>query len=733
MLTLYVFYNPGGCFKEENMDQIRILPGKPYPRGANWDGMGVNFSVFSENATKIEILLYDSVEAKDPAQIVTLKERTASTWHGYLPGMGPGRLYSYRAYGPYDPGRGHRFNSFKALVDPYAKALVSDVIWDDALFGYKIGDSDEDLSFSERDSSAFIPRSVVVDQSFDWEGDTHLRIPWNETIIYEAHVKGLTRLHPDIPENIRGTYSAAASEPVIRHLASLSITAIELLPVQQHVDDRLLLEKGLSNYWGYNTIGFFAPDFRYASKGNPGVQVREFKEMVKAFHKAGIEVIMDVVYNHTAEGHHLGPTLCFKGIDNASYYLLNPEEQRYYMDFSGCGGCFNMSHPRVLQFVMDSLRYWVTEMHIDGFRFDLASTLAREFYEVDRLSTFFDVICQDPVLSQIKLIAEPWDLGPGGYQVGNFPELWSEWNGKYRDTVRKFWKGDDGQLSELGYRLTGSSDLYKSSNRNPHASINFITCHDGFTLYDLVSYNEKHNEANGEDNLDGTDDNNSWNCGTEGSTDDEEVRNLRIRQMKNLQSMLFLSQGTPMIFGGDESGKTKNGNNNTYCQDNELSWLPWILADNNMNILDFTRHIIKIRRDHPAFRRKSFFQDRKLAGRDVKDIHWIRPDGREMTVKEWEHSRVKVLGIMLDGNAIPDVDISGKRIIDDSFLLLLNANEEGVDFILPKAPNGLWQPVFDTNLVESYFPDDPRQPFLSYLLAPRSLVLFSSPLKSKNE
>jgi isoamylase len=713
------------------MGENTILPGKPYPRGANWDGKGVNFSVFSENAEKIEILLFNSSDEKEPGRIITLTENTASTWHCYLPGIGPGQLYAYRAYGPYDPIEGHRFNPSKTLIDPYARALTRDVIWDDALFGHKIGDPGEDLSFDQRDSSAFIPKSIVIDHTFDWEGDTHLRIPWNETIIYEAHVKGLTRLHPDIPESIRGTYTAAASEPLINHLTSLGISAIELMPVQQHVNDRLLLEKGLNNYWGYNTIGFFAPDFRYAFENKPGEQVNEFKMMVRAFHKAGIEVIMDVVYNHTAEGNHTGPTLCFKGLDNASYYFLNPENRRYYMDFSGCGGCFNMSHPRVLQFVMDSLRYWVTEMHIDGFRFDLASTLAREFYEVDRLSTFFDVICQDPVLSQIKLIAEPWDLGPGGYQVGNFPELWSEWNGKYRDTVRKFWKGDKGQLSELSYRLTGSSDLYQYSNRNPHASINFVTCHDGFTLADLVSYNVKHNEANGENNQDGADDNNSWNCGVEGYTDDIGISNLRIRQMKNLLATLFLSQGTPMIQGGDELGKSKNGNNNTYCHDSELSWLIWDLSEENRSILDFTRRLIKIRREHPAFRRRSFFKGRKLAGRDVKDIHWIKPDGKEMNVTEWEHSHTRSLGVMLVGIAIPDVDIMGEKICDDSFLLLLNSNPEGLDFLLPEAPGGIWKPVFDTNLSENHFPGEPPQNLSSYLLAPHSLVLFSSSLEPK--
>lgn len=713
------------------MDNGKILPGNPYPLGVYWDGKGLNFSVFSENAEKIEILLFDSVGSKEPSRVVAVTEKTASTWHCYLPEAGPGQLYAYRVYGPYDPSRGHRFNPAKVLIDPYARALAGDVAWDDALFGYEVGNSEEDLSFDKRDSSLFIPKSVIVDQSFDWQGDTHLRIPWNETIIYEAHMKGLTRMHPDIPENLRGTYLAAASEPVIRHFISMGITAVEFMPVQQHVDDRPLLERGLSNYWGYNTIGFFAPDFRYSSRGNPGDQVREFKEMVRLFHKAGIEVIMDVVYNHTAEGNHLGPTLCFKGIDNASYYLLSPENQRYYMDFSGCGGCFNMSHPRVMQFVMDGLRYWVTEMHVDGFRFDLAATLAREFYEVDRLSTFFDVICQDPVLSRVKLIAEPWDLGPGGYQVGNFPELWSEWNGRYRDTVRRFWKGMDGQLSELGYRLTGSSDLYKHSKRHPHASINFIACHDGFTLSDLVSYNEKHNEANGENNLDGANDNNSWNYGAEGPVDDAEIIKIRVRQMKNLLATMMLSQGTPMIFGGDEFARSKNGNNNTYCHDSELTWLNWEQTETSGEILVFFRSLVKIRKAHPVFRRKSFFQGRKLSGRKIRDIHWIRPDGKDMRVKEWDQINTKSLGMLLVGDAIPDVDREGNRIIDDSFLLLLNGQMEDVDFILPKAPNGVWLKILDTFITGNIIPDGEQERFTSCMIATRSLVLFQSPLKRK--
>ncbi|MDD5556528.1 MAG: glycogen debranching protein GlgX [bacterium] len=707
----------------------KVLPGKPYPRGANWDGEGTNFSLFSENAEKVELLLFDSADAAGPVRTVAMPEKTASTWHCYLPGVGPGRHYAYRAHGPYDPARGHRFNPAKVLIDPYAMTIAGDVRWDDALFGYRIGDPAEDLSRDERDSAPYIPKSVIVDPSFDWEGDAHPRTPWNETIIYEAHVRGLTMLHPDLPEEIRGTYAAVGSEPVIRHLASLGVTALELLPVQQHVDDRHLLERGLSNYWGYNTIGFFAPDFRYASRRGGGRQVNEFKAMVKALHRAGIEVIIDVVYNHTAEGDHRGPTLCFKGIDNASYYSLSRKDRRYYMDFSGCGGCFNVSHPRVLQFIMDSLRYWATEMHVDGFRFDLAATLAREFFEVDRLSTFFDVVCQDPVLSQVKLIAEPWDLGPGGYQVGNFPDLWSEWNGKYRDTIRKFWKGDEGQLSEIGYRLTGSSDLYKPTNRNPHASINFITCHDGFTLRDLVSYNGKHNEANGEENRDGANDNNSWNCGVEGPTDDEAVRKLRLRQMKNMLATLLLSQGTPMLFGGDEFGKTKRGNNNTYCQDNELSWLRWDDDDEGRELLAFVRSITAMRGRHPIFRRRSFFQGRRLAGRGARDIHWYKPDGREMGVREWRQSFAKSIGMLLVGDAIPDLDARGGRIVDDSFLLLLNAHWEPIEYKLPRPPGGGWTIVLDTNRPGGVFDGPPAGRKAPFRIEARSVAVFRSPAR----
>jgi len=705
---------------------IKVLPGKPYPRGPQYDGNGTNFSLFSENAQQVDLLLFNSSSDTEPIQVVTLPVKTASTWHGYLPGIGPGQLYAYRVHGPYDPSRGHRFNPNKALIDPYAKALSGDLLWDNSLFGYRIDDPAEDLSFDERSSIPFIPKSIVIDPVFDWEGDRHVQVPWNETIIYETHLKALTMNHPDIPQELRGTYAGFGTEPIVKHLTNLGVTAVEFLPLQQHVNDRQLLEKGLSNYWGYNTIGFFAPDFRYAADRTPGAQVNEFKTMVKTLHRAGIEVILDVVYNHTAEGSHLGPSICFRGIDNASYYYLSHKDRRYYMDFSGCGGCFNMSHPRVLQFIMDSLRYWVIEMHVDGFRFDLAATLFRGFYASDRLSTFFDVISQDPILSQVKLIAEPWDLGPGGYQVGNFPELWTEWNGKYRDTIRRFWKGDDGQLSQLGYRLTGSSDLYKRSNRNPHASINFITCHDGFTLRDLVSYNGKYNKANGEDNRDGTNDNDSWNCGVEGESDDPEVIVLRKRQIKNMLASMLLSQGTPMLFGGDELGKTKSGNNNTYCQDNDLSWIQWDENSTYKDILAFTRFLIALRKKHPVLRRKSFFQGKKLAGRNVKDIHWFRPDGKEMSHTEWAHSYAKSIGMLLSGDAIPDLDKTGRRIVDDSFLLLFNAHWEAVPFKLPRPPRAPWVLLLDTSLETSYSPGNSTIRFSGYTLAARSFVLFSS-------
>ena len=671
------------------MDAIApdVWPGKPYPRGATFDGKGTNFSLFSEHATGVELVLFNKDDSELSEAVVNVKEKTAYAWHCYLPGILPGQPYAYRVDGPYDPTAGHRFNRHKLLLDPYAKAINGAVKWDDSLFGYVLGREAADLSFDERDSSPFVPKSVVIDPTFDWGGDELLRIPWNETIIYETHVKGLTARHPEIDERLRGTYAGFCSPPVLSHLKKLGITAVELLPIHQHVQDRYLVERNLTNYWGYNTIGFFAPDFRYSSKKRGGEQVREFKEIVKTYHAAGIEVILDVVYNHTAEGNQLGPTLCFRGVDNASYYSLSQENHRYYMDFSGCGGTFNMGHPRILQLIMDSLRYWVLDMHVDGFRFDLASTLAREFYDVDRLSTFFDVILQDPVLSQVKLIAEPWDLGPGGYQVGNFPPLWTEWNGLYRDTVRKFWKGDEGHLSDFALRFTGSSDLYQHEERTPCASINFITCHDGFTMRDLVSYNEKHNEANGEDNRDGTNDNHSWNCGVEGPSDDVAILELRLRQIKNFLATLFLSQGVQMLYSGDEVGRSQKGNNNAYCQDNEIAWFDWDFGTAEKELLEFTSAMIRSFKEHPVFRRKNFFHGKRFAGSGAPDIFWLKPNGTRMTTHDWKQSFAKTIGIFVNGNAITESDAQGKRITDDSFLIIINAHFEAVPFMLPGSRN----------------------------------------------
>lgn len=673
---------------------MRIWPGRPNPLGATWNGSGVNFALFSENAQKVELLLYNHPDDPNPAHTLTLREVTSHVWHSFLPDIRPGQLYGYRVHGPYEPENGHRFNPSKVLIDPYAKAIAGVIKWDDSLFGYTIGHEKEDLSKDERDSSPFIPKCVVVDNLFDWEGDRLLRIPWSETIIYEVHVKGFTATHPLVPEHKRGSYAGFATPPVIEYLKQLGVTAVELLPVHQHVNEKFLIDKGLSNYWGYSTIGYFAPDSRYCSSGVLGDQVREFKEMVRALHRAGIEVIIDVVYNHTAEGNHLGPTLSFKGIDNASYYIPVQDDPRYYMDFTGCGNSLNMDHPFVLQLIMDSLRYWVQEMHVDGFRFDLAATLARELNQVNRLSSFFDIIHQDTLLSRVKLIAEPWDLGPGGYLVGNFPPQWTEWNGKYRDCLRQFWKGDERQIGEMAYRLSGSSDLYQWDRRKPFASINFITAHDGFSLHDLVSYNEKHNEANKDDNRDGADDNNSWNCGEEGETNNPDILNLRDRQMRNFLATLFLSQGVPMMLGGDEMARTQKGNNNTYCQDNELSWHNWNLNDRQQSLLEFTRHLIHLRKSHPIFRRKRYFQGRKLYGSEMKDIQWIQPNGEEMTEEAW-NSNINVIGVLLSGEAMDEVDEQGERIQDDTFILLLNAFHEPIPFHIP-GEHLRWEIVFNT-------------------------------------
>ncbi|HKI35105.1 MAG TPA: glycogen debranching protein GlgX [Gemmataceae bacterium] len=677
---------------------MRIWPGRPYPLGATWDGAGVNFALFSEHAAKVELCLFASHEDATEAERIELRYRDDQVWHCYLPDALPSQLYGYRVHGPYEPAQGRRFNANKIVLDPYAKAIGRDLKWDDSLFGYTIGEAEADLSFDERDNAAVCPLAAVLDSAFTWGDDRPPRTPWHKTLIYELHVKGFTQRMPGVPEEQQGTYAGLASDPAIEHLKGLNVTAVELMPVHHHVDDRHLVEeRRLTNHWGYNTLAYFAPDLRYASKHSPRKSVQEFKKMVRTLHAAKIEVILDVVYNHTGEGNQLGPTLSMRGVDNASYYRLSPKDPRYHMDFTGCGNTLNMTHPRVLQLIMDSLRYWVLEMHVDGFRFDLASTLARELHDVNKLGAFFDIIQQDPVLSQVKLIAEPWDVGPGGYQVGNFPVLWTEWNGKYRDCVRRFWKGDGGTASEVATRLAGSSDLYEHDGRKPHASINFITCHDGFTLHDLVSYNDKHNEANGENNQDGTNDNNSWNWGAEGPTDDAAINTLRARQKRNLMATLLLSQGVPMLCGGDELSHTQNGNNNTYCQDNQLTWLDWDLDDEQKAFLEFVRLVTRLWKEQPVFRRRDFFQGRPLRGEGIKDISFFEPSGHEMADEAWNAGFVRCLGLRLAGDQIGDVDERGEAIVGETFLLLLNAHHEPIPFVLPatKAEH-VWETVCDT-------------------------------------
>jgi len=666
---------------------MRVRPGRPYPLGATWDGVGANFALFSENATGVELCLFDDTPDTREIARIPLTEETDQVWHIYLPEVRPGQLYGYRVHGPYLPSEGHRFNPHKLVLDPYAKAIAGIVQWSDALFGHTIDHPDADLSFDQRDSAMGLPKCVVVDPTFSWGNDALPRIPWHQTIIYELHIKGFTICHLAVPQELQGTYAGLAHPAVIDYLQKLGVTAVELLPVHQFVVDKHLREKGLTNYWGYNSVGFFAPDARYCSSGTRGQQVDEFKTLVKTLHRKGIEVILDVVYNHTGEGSHMGPTLCFRGIDNAAYYRLVEDDRRYYMDYTGCGNTLNMTHPRTLQLIMDSLRYWVLEMHVDGFRFDLVSTLARELHAVDRLGAFFDIIHQDPVLSQVKLIAEPWDLGEGGYQVGNFPVLWAEWNALYRDDIRGFWKGDGDLVGHVAYRLMGSSDLYAHNGRRPYASINFITAHDGFTLADLVSYNEKHNEANQEENHDGHDHNLSWNCGVEGPTDDPAIRTLRARQQRNFLATLLLSQGVPMLQAGDEIGRTQYGNNNAYCQDNELSWLDWELDSSQQELLDFTRFVIRLFHRHPVLRRRKFFRGRQLRGSEVKDLAWFRPDGQETTDQDWNNGYARVLGVRLAGDAIAEVDEQGNAIVDDTLLLLLNAHHEPLSFTLPEAGN----------------------------------------------
>jgi isoamylase len=663
----------------------RVWPGRSSPLGASFDGAGVNFALFSEHATQVEVCLFDSPEAASETQRITLPEKTDQVWHGYMPDVRPGQIYGYRVYGPHGPARGHRFNPHKVLLDPYAKAIARELRWDDAVLD------------PDRDTAHCAPLARVVDTAFPWNGDRPPRTPWHETVVYELHVKGFTCQHPGVPAKLRGTYAGLASPSSIKYLRELGVTAVELLPLHYHIDELFLVQRGRVNYWGYNTLGFLAPDPRYSASGPEG-SVSEFQAMVLGLHAAGIEVILDVVYNHTAEGNEHGPTLSLKGIDNAAYYRLDDGRQRY-VDFTGCGNSLNVGHPRTLQLIMDSLRHWVLEMHIDGFRFDLASALARELWEVDKLGAFFDIIHQDPVLSQVKLIAEPWDLGPNGYQVGNFPVLWTEWNGKYRDCVRRFWKGSGGTVSELASRLAGSSDLYAHNGRRPGASLNFITAHDGFTLRDLVSYDHKHNEANGEDNRDGCDHNDSWNCGAEGPTDELAINVLRARQQRNFLATLLLSQGVPMLLAGDEFGHTQHGNNNTYCQDSPLGWLDWKLSTEQSALLDFTRALILLRKTQPVFRRRHFFQGRAIHGADIKDLYWLKSDGTEMNEADWNYGHARCLGLSLPGDQITEMGCQGERIIGDTFAILFNAHHEAVPFRLGARRRDVrWICVLDTGV-----------------------------------
>jgi isoamylase len=687
---------------------MRIWPGTPYPLGATWDGWGTNFTLFSEVADRVQLCLFDEAGDENARGAeagggtftetqIELTEIDGFVWHGYLPGIAPGQRYGYRVHGPYDPPRGRRCDGSKLLLDPYAKAIEGDVSWDESLFDYQFANPKKR---NTTDSAPRMPKNVVINPVFDWGNDRAPQIPYHETVIYEAHVRGLTVLHPDVPPAQRGTYAGLAHPAVIAHLQRLGVTAVELMPVHQFIAEKSLVARGLMNYWGYNTIGFLAPHNRYSSAGQRGEQVGEFKTMVKALHEAGIEVILDVVYNHTAEGDHMGPTLSFRGIDNASYYRLDDAEPGRYLDYTGCGNSLNARNPHSLQLVMDSLRYWILEMHVDGFRFDLAAALARELHDVDRLSTFFDLVQQDPVVSQVKLIAEPWDIGEGGYQVGNFPPLWTEWNGKYRDTVRDFWRGQRATMPEFASRLTGSSDLYATSGRRPVASINFVTCHDGFTLNDLVSYNRKHNDANGEDNRDGANDNRSWNCGVEGPADDPAVQALRARQRRNFLVTLFLSQGVPMLTAGDEMGRTQCGNNNAYCQDNEISWLDWGLAHTEQDLLEFTETLAGLRRNHPLFRRRRFFRGRPQAPTDEEgDIIWLTPTGEEMTQQDWAASYANSLAVFLNGDAISEPDPRGEKITDVRFLLMFNGHSNPLTFTLPESSLASgWEIVIDTAL-----------------------------------
>jgi isoamylase len=707
-------------------ENLHAWPGSPYPLGATYDGTGTNFALFSEVAERVELCLFDEHGTETR---VRLEEVDGFVHHGFVDGVGPGQRYGFRVHGPWDPENGLRCNANKLLIDPYAKALSGGVDWDPSLFAYELGSPEER---NDADSAGHVPYSLVVDPWFDWGNDRLPRRPYHETVLYEAHVKGLTMTHPDVPERLRGTYAAIAHPAIVEHLRELGVTAIELLPVHQFVTDHYLVEKGLTNYWGYNTIGFFAPHDAYAAR--PGRQVQEFKGMVRALHEAGIEVILDVVYNHTAEGNHLGPTLSMRGIDNCAYYRLVDDDLQHYMDYTGTGNSLNVRHPHTLQLIMDSLRYWVTEMHVDGFRFDLAATLAREFYDVDKLATFFELVQQDPVVSQVKLIAEPWDVGPGGYQVGNFPPLWTEWNGLYRDTVRDFWRGEPATLGEFASRITGSSDLYQDDGRRPYASINFVTAHDGFTLTDLVSYDDKHNEANGEDGRDGADDNRSWNHGVEGETDDPEVLTLRERQRRNFLATMLLSQGVPMLLHGDELGRTQLGNNNVYCQDTALAWIDWSLADDEADLLRFTAGLTRLRRRHPVFRRRRFFSGKPVRrGDGLPDIAWFTPSGEEMTEQSWGDDFGRSVMVFLNGDAISERDSRGVRITDDSFVLAFNAHHEPIRFTLPDASHtpgrtpghgAAWQVVVDTADGRVEAPDAPvLQPGAELDVEGRALVV----------
>ena len=678
------------------MTTVKTWPGKPYPLGATWLGNGVNFAIFSEHATGIELCLFDNIDAPHENARVPLREQTGQVWHVFLPEVRPGQLYGYRVAGPYQPNRGLRFNDSKLLLDPYAKSIAGQINWSDEMFGYVVGDKEEDLARDFRDNAWAMPKSVVIDAAFSWGEDKRPETPLSETVIYEVHVKGFTKLWQDVPEQLRGTYAGVANEQAVRYLKNLGVTAVELLPVHTHLDDKALVDRGLTNYWGYNTIGFFALHASYSSNRQPGAEVVEFKGMVRNLHAAGIEVILDVVYNHTGEGSHLGPTVCFRGVDNPAYYRLLADKPRFYLDYTGTGNTIDTLCPGTLQMVMDSLRYWVTEMRVDGFRFDLAPALARDGSGFNKFHAFFKAIQQDPVLSQVKLIAEPWDVGDGGYQVGNFPAPFSEWNGKFRDAMRSFWRGDEGFIGEVAYRLTGSPDLYQHDGRRPYASVNFITSHDGYTLNDLVSYNDKHNEANGDENHDGDSHNRSWNCGIEGPTDDPNIDSLRRRQQRNFLTMLFLSQGVPMLLGGDEFGRTQKGNNNAYCQDNEISWLNWQRNEKQNRLFEFTKKLIEFRREHAVFRRPKFFQGRRVRGGEIKDVMWFNPGGNEMSDEEWNSPFVRCLGMLISGDAVDLVDAQGEPVRDDTFLLLINAHQEPIPFVLPGEEHLEWEQILET-------------------------------------